>query len=256
MESLDISYEVINRVGVVEVSRPPVNAMRYRDIAELDEFLQDLPQNGELAVVFTSAGDDLFMAGHDVNDFTDWDPNEARSHTKTYMSLLYTVHRFPLPLIGAIDGAAAGAATILASLFDVRIASPDASFSIPEINVGIVGGYGPIRRHLPDGVARYMMYSGEAISAERAYNFGMVSVLSEEPVAEALAFAEEVASKSPDAVRAAKAVALEAQPNWPLEEYRREREIISELRKGDNAGEAASAFLEDREPNFNYSESK
>lgn len=252
MTDASIEYTVENRVGTLTLSRPSVNAMRYQDLAALDDFLSELPEGEELAVVFETAGEKTFMAGHDVNEFLDYDVEEEPGHTETYLSLLDTVYEFPLPVIAAVDGPAVGAGCILPSLCDIRVASPDAHFAVTEINVGIIGGLGPMKRVFPDGVARRMAYTGDAVGAERAYDLGMVEELADDPTAAAQDIAADIASLSPDAVRAAKESAIEGQPDWPVEEYAQEREYNAQLRKEDNAEEAAAAFLEDREPEFEY----
>ncbi|MFB6171337.1 MAG: enoyl-CoA hydratase/isomerase family protein [Haloarculaceae archaeon] len=250
MTDAELTYEVDGRVGVVSYARPPVNALRYEDIAALDEFLAALPEGDELAVVFETGGDRAFSAGHDVAEFGADGVPTGEAATEIYMSALETIYEFPLPLIAAVDGPAVGAGAILASLCDDRVVGPDASFAITEINVGIVGGLGPLKRVLPDGVARRMAYTGERLPAERARELGLASELADDPGAAARDLAATIAENSPDAVRAAKASAVEGQPAWPLAEYRREREYIDDLREGDDAGEAADAFLEGREPDY------
>lgn len=250
MTDRELTYEVDGRVGVVTYSRPPVNALRYEDIAALDERLANCPEGDELAVVFATGGDRTFSAGHDVDEFGSGDAPAGEAATETYMSALETVYEFPLPLVAAVDGPAVGAGAILASLCDDRVVEPDASFAITEINVGIIGGLGPMKRVLPDGVARRMAYTGETLSAERAHELGLASELADDAQAAARDLAGTIAENSPDAVRAAKASAVEGQAMGPLEEYRREREYIDELREGADADEAAAAFLADRDPEF------
>lgn len=250
MSDLTLSYDVTDSVGKLTVDRPPVNALRYRDLESLTELLVSLPQADERVVAFTTGGEKTFSAGHDVSEFRDYDPADAEYRDEVYTDLLKAVYESPLPTVVGVDGAAVGAGAIVTSLCDVRIASPDASFSIPEINVGIVGGFGPLRRVLPDGVARHMLYTGEALSAERAHALGMVAELADDARARAVELAGEMAEKSPDALRAARAQVVESQPDWPLAEYRREREHIAELRELPNTGEAAAAFIEDRDPEF------
>ena len=250
MSDANLTYERTGRVGVLTYDRPPVNAVRYADLDALADALADLPAADELAVVLQTGGDRTFSAGHDVSEFGSDDTRDAAAATETYMRALRTVYEFPLPLVAAVDGPAVGAGAILASLCDDRIVGPDAEFAITEINVGIIGGLGPLKRVLPDGVARRMAYTGESLSAERARELGLATAVADDPQAAAREVAETIAANNPDAVRAAKASAIEGQPDWPLEEYRRERDYIAEIRAGDNADEAATAFLEDRDPTF------
>jgi enoyl-CoA hydratase len=246
----EISYEIDGRVGVVTYERPPVNAFRYEDLAAFGEALSELPEGEELAVVLETAGDQTFSAGHDVGEFNADDIPRGDAATEIYIDALRAVYEFPLPLIAAVDGAAVGAAAIIASLCDDRVVGPDASFSIPEINVGIIGGLGAMKRVLPDGVARRMAYTGDSIDAERAYELGLASEFADDPRSSARDLAASIAENNPDAVRAAKASAIDGQSDGPLTEYRRERTYLDSLREGENAAEAATAFLEDRDPEF------
>lgn len=250
MSEGNLTYEIEDRVGIITYDRPPVNAVRYRDMADLGDLLGSLPREDELAVVYTTGGEKTFMAGHDVNQFLSYDPSEEPENTEIYMSTLERAYELPLPLVVAVDGPATGAGAILAACGDIRVGGPEASFAITEINVGILGGLSLMRWLLPEGVARYMAFTGEAIDSERAYELGMLSVLSEDPIGRAIEIGESIASKNPHAVRATKQAALDYQPDWPLEDYRHEREYIAEIRDHPNVEEAARAFLEDEEPDF------
>lgn len=250
MSDVDLSYAVEDRIGVLTVDRPPVNAVRYEDVGALSDLLSDLPEGDELVVVLTSAGDRAFMAGHDVTEFVNADHDEHVSGSEVYMEFARTLYELPLPSIAAVDGPALGTGMVVTSLCDLRVASPDAAFGLPEINVGVIGGFPPARRAMPESVARHLMYTGEPISGERAYDLGYASVLSETPVEAAMDCARTIAAKSPDGVRAARRIAIETQPDWPIEDFRIEREEAEALLERPNSKEAASAFIDGREPRF------
>lgn len=249
MAARTLSYEIEDTVGILTLDRPPVNATRYTDLAELGDRFSTLPEDGELAVVFRTASE-VFMAGHDIEEFEDYDVGAAGEHKATYLSFMRAVRQCAIPTIAAIDGPALGAGAILVALCDVRVAGPDATIGLAEIDAGIIGGYGPLRRLLPEGVARRMAYTGESIDADRAHELGLVSDRASDPVAAARRIAETIASKNPDAVRTMKRSMVGSQSDQPIEDYARERDYIIELRKRPNAEEAARAFLEGREPEF------
>lgn len=246
----DLTYTVDGSIGVLRYTRPPVNALRYADLRALESRLSAATESDELALVLETGGDRTFSGGHEVTEFTADDGPSAADATRIYMDVLQAIYEFPVPVIAAVDGPAIGAGAIIASLCDDRVVGPDATFAITEINVGIIGGLGPLKRVLPNGVARRMAYTGDAIDAERAYDLGLASELTADPRTGARELARTIADNSPAAVRAAKASAIDGQPDWPLEEYRREREYIDQLRDGEDATEAAQAFLEDRDPAF------
>lgn len=247
MTGFELTYEVADRVGRLHIGRPPVNAVRHRDLRAVQELLSGLPEEDELAMVMSTAGDRAFIGGHEVSEFVDADPDDEPQRRDTYVTFLETLYELTVPSVVAIDGPAVGAGAIIASLCDICIASRDAEFTLAEIDVGIIGGYAPLRRVLPDGVVRYMVYTGESIPCERAHQLGMVTVTDDQPRERALECAGKIASKRPDAVHAARTFIRESQPVDPIEGYRRERDFVADLRQSPEAAEAARAFL-DRTP--------
>ncbi|UHQ96292.1 enoyl-CoA hydratase/isomerase family protein [Natrinema halophilum] len=248
MSNLAIDYEVESRVGILTIDRPPVNAIRLEDVERLDQFLNELPNEDELALVIRTGGN-IFMAGHDINEFHETD-GSSPPEWDPYRSFVQTIYEFPVPTIAAVDGPAAGIGAIISSLCDIRVASPDATFSLPEIDVGIIGGLGPLRRVLPDGVVRWMTFTGESISGERAHQLGMVAKVAPDAEGEAVEMANTIASKSPSAVRKGKALAIEEQPDWPIEDYHREVEFGEQHMTHEHTVEAIAAVVEDRDPEF------
>lgn len=244
MTEFELTYEVVDRVGRLHISRPPVNAVRHRDLRAVQELLAGLPHEDELAVVMSTAGNRAFIGGHEVSEFIDADPEDEPLRRDTYVAFLKTLYELAVPSVVAVDGPAVGAGAIITSLCDICIASRDAEFALAEINVGIIGGYAPLRRVLPDGVVRYMVYTGESIPCKRAHQLGMVTITDDRPRERALECAEKIASKRPDAIRAARTFIRESQPDNPIRGYRRERDFVAELRKSPEASEAARAFLD------------
>lgn len=245
-----LEYETRDHVGIVTIDRPPVNALRYEDLDAMADLLEDLPADGELAVVLSGNGDRAFVAGHDVKEFADAPAAVHEAGTETYARLAESLYGCPVPTIAAVDGPALGTGMVIAALCDVRIASPDAAFGLPEIDVGVVAGFGLAGRIFPGGVARNMVYTGNPISGERAYDLGAASVLADDPTVAAIERAKDIAAKSPDAVLAAKRLLIEQQSDRPLARLRSERETSEALLRRPNAREAVRSFLEDREPDF------
>lgn len=113
----------------------------------------------------------------------------------------------PVPVIAAVQGQAFGAGLQLALAADIRLAAPDAQFSAMEIKWGVVpdlGGFGLLRRLVRDDVMRELVYSGRVVGAEEATTLGLTTRVTADPYAAALEEAGAIATKSPDAIRAAK----------------------------------------------------
>jgi enoyl-CoA hydratase/carnithine racemase len=159
----------------------------------------------------------------------------------------------PVPVIAAVHGVALGGGLQLALAADLRFVAPDARLSVLEIKWGIVpdlGGMALLRGLVRDDVARELTYSGRMVSGEEALRLGLATRLSTDPRAEALAFAAEVAGRSPDAVRAAKRLLNLAEdadaPTILAAESKEQAALIGTP----NQREAVMAGLEKRDPRF------
>lgn len=250
MSNKRVSYDVEDSIGTLTVAIPPVNAVRYEDVSALESLLSKLPRENELAFVLQSGIEEVFIAGHDIDEFVETDLESESSGTKIYVDFLQRLYELPIPTIVAVDGHALGTGMVVASFCDIRVVSSEATFGLPEVDVGASTGYRAVRRVLPDGVARHLAFTGDTINGDRAYELGFASLWSEEPAVTAHECAESIASKSPDAVRAIKELVIRHQPEWPLADFRRERQRTEELLVDTNAQEAIEAFREGRDPEF------
>lgn len=172
------------RVVVVRLARPPVNALRFEDWFEFRTLIGDLEREDVGAVVVTGAPGAHLSAGNDHTEFGPSRLSEIDRGTAAVLDGIRAVRELSKPCIAAIHGAAMGSAFLLASMCDIRIATPDAQLGLPEIRVGAFGGYRIAREVLPVGEARLMVLTGRAITGQRAYDLGLVQEL--RPTAEAV----------------------------------------------------------------------
>ena len=202
-------------VAWLTINRPDVlNAMNMAVRDDLWTFLHAVRDDPEIRVaVFQGAGERAFSAGADVTEFgtspSYVDARRAR-HDRDLWALMLSIHK---PLVASIHGYAFGAGCELPLLCDIRIASDDATFSLPEVTLGYIpsaGGTQTLPRTIPPGVAREMIYSGDAMNAQRALAVGLVTHVV--PRArlrdETLIVARALASMPPRAVAAAKEAML------------------------------------------------
>jgi enoyl-CoA hydratase len=158
------------------------------------------------AIVITGAGDKAFVAGADINELAVLSPAQGKEHGRVGQRLFDFIENLGKPVIAAINGFALGGGCELAMACALRIASDTARFGQPEINLGIIPGYGGTQR-LPrlvgKGIALEILLSGEMISATRAYEIGLVNrvVAAAELMPEARKWATSLAAKAPLAVR-------------------------------------------------------
>lgn len=233
-----------------------LNALSHRLVDELTQELSRLETDRDLRVVIlTGAGERAFSAGTDIAELVGLNETLAAKLSTRGQQLCDQIESFSVPVIAAVNGIAAGGGCELALACHLRIASTDATFSLPETKLGLLPAYGGTQRLPRDiGVARALesMLTGKVIDAGSALEFGLINRLVEphQLMSEALSLAKEIALLSPLAIRAClKAVTQGLK--LPLEEgLALERELFASLFATDDAHEGTRAFLEKRTPVF------
>lgn len=185
------------------LNRPPVNAFIKESYQELSSIMNYVNGNSELCSVILRSEGRLFSAGADVKQLAGDTVEEAAVRRAVLRQAGTDLYTCAVPLIVAVNGAAVGAGAGFASYGDIIVASENAFFSIPEINVGVVGGAADLKRLLPPQKIRALALTGKSISAKEVYQYGGVeSVVPEEELYdEALKYATAIADKGVLAVR-------------------------------------------------------
>jgi enoyl-CoA hydratase len=239
-------------VAVVVLDRPPVNAVDHAALLEISEVFVGLADDPSVrAVIFTGAGDRAFMAGLDLRAEAPV-PADPSDPGRVARDAMAAIVECPVPVIGAINGPALGAGLAFAACCDILLAAHGATFATPEINVGLLGASAHLSRLVGRHKARELFFTGEAISAEELLRLGALRavVLRSELMEESMALATELASKSPVALRLAKASMNEIEDMGMLEGYRVEQGYTARLATSEDAKEARAAFLEKRPPRW------
>jgi len=245
-------------VAVVTVSRPEaLNALNTQTNEDLLAVVRELSADGSVrAVVLTGAGDKSFVAGADIAEMKDFSAEQGRVFGALGQAVMSGIEAAPQPWIAAVNGFALGGGCELALACDIRIAAENAKFGQPEINLGITPGFGGTQR-LPravgDGWAKYLVLSGRHVRADEALRIGLVQVVvaKSELMTQAMKLAEELAGKSPLAMRYCKA-AVQAASNSDITTGQGiERDLFALAFASEDQSEGMSAFLEKRTPEFN-----
>ncbi|HJU89688.1 MAG TPA: enoyl-CoA hydratase-related protein [Gemmatimonadaceae bacterium] len=255
-ESHVLRSEIRNRIALITVDRQEKrNALnsevRAAFVAAVDAANRDANVR---AMIVTGAGDKAFVAGADIGEF------EGRTavdqwRTMKGPTIFEAVERSPKPVIAAVNGFCLGGGMELALACDVRMASTNAKFGQPEVNLGIIPGGGGTQR-LPRivglGAALRLILSGDLIDAAEAHRIGLVEevVAPADLLPRAFALAESMASKSPVALAAAKE-ATRAAFSLPLDEgLKLETSLFQLCFASEDKTEGVRAFLEKRPANF------
>ncbi len=205
-----VRSEKRGRTLLLTLDHPPVNVLSRRVLealaARLEEAEADL---GVRAVVLASAAEKAFAAGADIREMAPMDPAAAHEHGALGQAVTRQIERLSVPVIAAVHGVALGGGCEISLACDFILASEDAMFGQPEINLGIMPGWGGTRR-LPRRIgaarARRWILTGRSVTAAEAHAQGLVDqvVPRSELLPAALALATELASKPPLALAAAK----------------------------------------------------
>ena len=236
-------------IAVVTIDRPPVNAMSLDAHRELLATLRSLGQDASVrCIVLTAAGHRAFVAGGDVGELGAMDAASALERTRVIRDVFDAIRRNPVPVIGAINGPALGGGLVMMAQCDVVVAAETASFGLPEIDVGVMGGTKHLARIVPEKVMRWMALSGKRVSAAYLERLGVIHrvVPREQLLEAALEAADVICAKSPASVRLMKEV-INLTEHMPLDEgYHVETYATAIIATHPDSKEAARAFKEKR----------
>jgi enoyl-CoA hydratase len=244
-------------VATVTVNRPDsLNALNAAAIDELRQVLLAMRHDDSVrVVVVTGAGEKAFVAGADVRELASLDPDAARALSLRGQHVFDLVEQLGKPVIAAVNGFALGGGCELAMACTLRVAADSARFGQPEINLGLIPGYGGTQR-LPRLVGRGraldLLLRGQPIDAAEAYRIGLVDrvVPAAEVRGAAIALAAELAGKAPQAVRAILDAVGRGLDMALADAQRYEAALFALVAGTDDMKEGTRAFLEKRKPSF------
>lgn len=239
-------------VMVITINRPQARNAVTRAVSEgIAHALDELDRRADLTVGIITGAGGSFCAGMDLKGFL---RGERPSIPGRGFGGL-TEAPPAKPLIGAVEGYALAGGCEMVLACDLVVAGRSAKFGIPEVKRGLVAAAGGLMRlphRIPHQVAMELALTGDMLTAERAYELGLVNTLADDggALAEALALAARITANGPLAVLASKRVIREHE-QWPEQErFARQREIIDPVFTSDDAKEGALAFAEKRRPNW------
>lgn len=248
-----LRLEVQDFVATVTLDRPPVNAVNAEMREDLITAFDAISDREDIRVaVLTGAGKN-FCAGADLKDRPKTgEPGEYWRHNRLTRETTNAIRECAKPVVAAVNGAALGAGLGLMAACDIFLASDDAVFGMPEINVGLAGGATTLHALFGRSRMRRMLLTGFRVSAAEMYRLGVIeaSVPRERLLDEAMSIAREIAEKSPLGIRYAKQSCNFVELMPPRDAYRVEQGYTVELSKTDDAREAKQAFIEKRKPVF------
>ncbi len=244
-------------IGQITMNRPnALNALNTSTFDELNAVLDTIEKNSQLRVLIITGAGKAFVAGADIAEMQNKTSEEAKAFAEYGQRTFDRIQRLGIPVIAAINGFALGGGLELAMACDIRIASTKAKMGQPEVNLGLIPGFGGSQR-LPRivgiGNALYMLLTGEMIDAGEALRIGLIWKVTEpeELMSEVRRIAEVILSRGPLAVNLLKQTIHEGMQMPLAEGLKLEAARFGKpFGMGSQGWEGMSAFLEKRKPNW------
>lgn len=247
------AYQTSIQDGIAElvINKPPVNALDSHEWFGLARQIEALGDNPEVRVIVIRAEGRGFCAGVDIKEL-DAHPERIVAVNGGNYATFKAVHRNPVPVIVAVHGYVLGGGIGITGAADIVLASECATFALPEVDRGAMGGGAHLQRLFPVQKVRYLFFTGEKIGARDAERYGFIErVVPKEQLREAaLEVASKIAAKSPEMIRIAKE-ALNGIEDGNLEDkYRWEQGFTLQAYTSPDSAETRRAFVEKRDAKF------
>lgn len=245
-----------NGIFTITINRPDkLNALNKQVMADMDAVFTEIENTEEIkAVIITGSGTKSFVAGADISEFLELSSAEGMDLARAGQNIFFKIENCRKPVIAAVNGFALGGGCELAMACHFRVASGNAKFGQPEVNLGLMAGYGGTQRLVQligKGRALELLMSGNMIDASTALQYGLVNhvVPIDELLTKTNTILQTIISKAPLAIshciKAANAVF-----NHSLNGYDVEIESFGDCFNTEDMKEGTAAFLEKRKPNF------
>ena len=245
-----------NGIYTITINRPDkLNAINNQVMTDINNAVQEVYDNNEIrSAIITGAGPKAFVAGADISEFSGLSVEAGKAVAQKGIDTFFKIENSPKPIVAAVNGFALGGGCELAMACHFRIASDNAKFGQPEVNLGLIPGYGGTQRLVQligKGRAIEMLISGNMIDAATALQYGLVNlvVAPAELLQKAISILTVINSKAPLAV--AKCIeAANAVFNETKNGYNIELQGFADCFGTDDLKEGSTAFLEKRKPLF------
>lgn len=257
-EFSNINLSTENGIGYITIDSPPANTLSTTTISGLSECFDYVEADQSIKVIVMTGKGKMFVAGADIKEFTDafHDEEKGKKLSQDAQAVMNTIESSKKLVIASINGACLGGGLELAMSCHLRIAANEAKLGQPELNLGLIPGFGGTQR-LPritnKAKALELILTGQFLSGEEAEKIGLVnkSVPLAELMDETKKLAESIAlNKSPESIKATITAVNEGMATTLEKGLEIESEQWAQLFKTENMIEGVNAFIEKRKPTF------
>ncbi len=245
----DVCILTINREQSMNALNHNVIDELYKAIDEVQERISDLK-----GLIITGSGPKSFVAGADISEFVGLTVKSGIALGRKGQMLFSEIEKLTIPVIAAVNGFALGGGCELAMACHIRVAGSNAKFGQPEVNLGLIPGYGGTQRlihYIGKGKAIEMLMTGDMISAEEAHRLGLVNHVVEpgKEIEKAMEIINKIATKAPVAIQRIIKI-VNSYFDYELPGYESELDSFGDLMITDDTKEGVNAFLNKRKPKF------
>ena len=253
----NLLWEITDDVLVITINRADkLNALNGETILEIQQaFLEARKMDNLKGIILTGAGEKAFVAGADISEFRGLDMQQAKELAQRGHDIFFLIEHTSIPVIAVVNGFALGGGCELSMACHLRIATPNARFGQPEVNLGIIAGYGGTQRriqYIGKAKALELHLTADMIDAQTALNLGLVNYVETDKNAaldKAKAIISKIATKGPVAV--AKVIeCTNAYYKDGVDGFDYEVNAFASLFHTEDVKEGVTAFLEKRKPEF------
>jgi enoyl-CoA hydratase len=253
----NIIFSVEEGIGTLIFNRPKaLNALNAALLNEMSILLNKIETNEDVRVlILTGGGEKSFVAGADINELATFDTLQGKNFARKGQQIISRLQELSIPVIAAVNGFALGGGCEIALACDFIYASENALFGLPEINLGIIPGFGGtqrLARLVGINMAKEMIFTGKMLKAAQAKQIGLVNKIfnSENLMIESIKTAKNITTKGKVSLRAAKQAINNGLNVDLVSGCKIEVDAFSICMSSKDGKEGTRAFIEKRKPNF------
>ncbi len=253
-----IKLEKKENYAILWVDNPKTrNALSVPIVEYMDTLIDDVAADKEIhCLILAGGGEKSFIAGADISGLVKMSPEESRYSIEIGHKLFSKIETLDIPVIAAVNGYCLGGGLEIAMCCDIRICSANAKFGLPEINIGMIPGWGGtlrLPRLIGESRAKNMLLRGKMITSQEAMDYGLVSEVYEDVAVlreEMEKLAKELAAKAPITMKIDKRLIYDAANKQPTDIAQRDALALGFVYTTHDAKEGLTAFLEKRAPKY------
>ena len=257
MDFKNLLWEISDNILLLTINRADkLNALNSETILEIQSAFTEARKTPDLkGIIITGAGEKAFVAGADISEFSGINMENAKALAQRGQDIFFLIEHTTIPVIAVVNGFALGGGCELSMACHLRIATPNAKFGQPEVNLGIIAGYGGTQRliqYIGKAKALELHLTADMIDAQTALNLGLLNYIEADKTAaleKAKSIIQKIATKGPVAI--AKVIeCTNAYYKDGVDGFDYEVNAFASLFHTEDVKEGVSAFLEKRKPEF------